>query len=96
MVGTEEGAMNQRIELEEINAQLMAEGIRLRLEQRGQRLGLRGSLPNRDGSMGLVELEIELHHKDTPIENENEETERSYTTTHTILNNFLVTKIIIK
>ena len=60
MVGTEEGAMNQRIELEEINAQLMAEGIRLRLEQRGQRLGLRGSLPNRDGSTGVAMQRLSL------------------------------------
>ena len=49
MVGCIKSWMNLRDELVAFNTQLDSEGCRLRLEQRGQRLNLRGPLPARDG-----------------------------------------------
>ena len=45
MVGTEVQPMDLRNRLEALNAQLAAQGTRLRIEQRGQSLNLRGPLP---------------------------------------------------
>ena len=46
--------------LSRMNAGLQASGIRLRLERRGQRLGLRGPLPRRDGQPGLKVQRLSL------------------------------------
>jgi len=45
MVGAEAQPMDLRSSLEALNAQLAAQGTRLRIEQRGQSLNLRGPLP---------------------------------------------------
>ena len=54
MVGCKHRQMNLRDELVALNARLESEGCRLKLEQRGQRLNLRGALPHRDGRQGTV------------------------------------------
>ena len=46
--------------LEQLNSGLRSAGVRLRLEQRGQRLGLRGPLPRRDGRPGLSVQRLSL------------------------------------
>ncbi len=46
--------------LEQLNSGLRSAGVRLRLEQRGQRLGLRGPLPRRDGQPGLQVQRLSL------------------------------------
>ena len=46
--------------LSRINAGLRSSGLRLRLERRGHRLGLRGPLPRRDGQPGLKVQRISL------------------------------------
>ena len=46
--------------LSRINAGLRSSGIRLRLERRGHRLGLRGPLPRRDGKPGFKVQRISL------------------------------------
>ena len=46
--------------LEQLNSGLRSAGVRLRLEQRGTRLGLRGPLPRRDGRSGLQVQRLSL------------------------------------
>ena len=48
MVGAEASAMDLRNSLTDLNAQLAVQGTRLRIEQRGQTLNIRGPLPLRD------------------------------------------------
>ena len=48
MVGAEASAMDVRNSLNDLNAQLAVQGTRLRIEQRGQTLNIRGPLPLRD------------------------------------------------
>ena len=60
MVGCNHGLMNLRNELVTLNTRLQSEGYRLRLEQRGQRLNLRGSLPRRDGQPGVEMQRLSL------------------------------------
>ena len=48
MVGAEASAMDLRNSLNDLNAQLAVQGTRLRIEQRGQTLNIRGPLPLRD------------------------------------------------
>ena len=60
MVVSEDGCMNLRNELVSLNTRLEVEGCRLRIEQRGQRLNLRGPLPRRDGQQGFSMQRISL------------------------------------
>ena len=60
MLVSEGGCMNLRNELVSLNTRLEVEGCRLRVEQRGQRLNLRGPLPHRDGQQGLSMQRISL------------------------------------
>lgn len=46
--------------LTQLNGGLRSTGVRLRLEQRGERLGLRGPLPRRDGRPGLQVQRLSL------------------------------------
>ncbi|MEN9878533.1 MAG: hypothetical protein RLZZ158_1572 [Cyanobacteriota bacterium] len=46
--------------LTQLNGGLRSTGVRLRLEQRGERLGLRGPLPRRDGLPGLQVQRLSL------------------------------------
>ena len=48
MVGAEASAMDLRNSLTDLMAQLAVQGTRLRIEQRGQTLNIRGPLPLRD------------------------------------------------
>ena len=60
MLVSEGGCMNLRNELVSLNTRLEVEGCRLRVEQRGQRLNLRGPLPRRDGQQGSCMQRISL------------------------------------
>ena len=60
MVGCDDGCMNLRNELVSLNTRLEAEGCRLRIEQRGQRLNLRGPFPHRDGRQGATTQRLSL------------------------------------
>ena len=46
--------------LAQLNGGLRSTGVRLRLEQRGERLGLRGPFPRRDGQPGLQVQRLSL------------------------------------
>ena len=48
ILGAEASVMDLRNSLNALNAQLAVQGTRLRIEQRGQSLNLRGPLPLRD------------------------------------------------